>query len=114
THYRGFIHRGFRIAWVFDASPEKVGQKIGELTVQSIADLEQVIHANQVQMAMLAVPAEFAQGVADRLVAAGIRAILNYAPINLNVPDGVKVEYIDPVIHMQHMTYYLHTGNGGK
>jgi redox-sensing transcriptional repressor len=107
THYRGFVHRGFRIAWVFDTAAEKVGQNLGDLRVQPIEEMEPIIRDNRVQIAMLAVPAEFAQAVADRLIAAGIRAILNYAPINLNVPDSVKVEYIDPVIHMQHMTYYL-------
>ncbi len=56
---------------------------------------------------MIAVPAEEAQNVADALIEAGVRAILNYAPINLKTPEGVHVQYIDPVIHMQRMTYYL-------
>ena len=56
---------------------------------------------------MIAVPAEHAQGVTDRLVKAGVRSILNYAPISLTVPDNVMVQYIDPVVHLQHMTYYL-------
>ena len=56
---------------------------------------------------MIAVPAENAQHVADRLIASGVKAILNYAPINLNVPDDVHVQYIDPVLHLQRMTYYL-------
>lgn len=114
SHYKGFVHRGFRIAWVFDAAPDKVGQKVGELTVSPLNDMERIIRENHVQIAMLAVPAEHAQPVADKLIAAGIRAILNYAPININVPNGVKVEYIDPVIHMQHMTYYLNPENGTK
>jgi redox-sensing transcriptional repressor len=56
---------------------------------------------------MIAVPAQTAQQVANQLIEAGIRAILNYAPINLNVPEGVHVQHIDPVVHMQRMTYYL-------
>jgi redox-sensing transcriptional repressor len=56
---------------------------------------------------MIAVPAESAQAVANALVEAGVKAILNYAPINLNVPDDVHVQYIDPVLHLQRMTYYL-------
>ena len=56
---------------------------------------------------MLAVPAEYAQDVADKLVRAGVRAILNYAPISINVPENVMVQYIDPGVHLQHMTYYL-------
>jgi len=107
SHYRGFKDRGFRIAWLFDADPDKVGMKIGEFTVKPIEDLEITINENSVQIAMVAVPAEHAQNVADTLVKAGVQAILNYAPISLNVPDNVMVQYIDPVVHLQHMTYYL-------
>ena len=60
-----------------------------------------------IKMAMLTVPAQAAQGVTDKLVQAGVKAILNYAPINLNVPPSVKVQYIDPSTHLQRMTYYL-------
>ncbi len=107
SHYKGFAYRGFKIAWLFDADPEKIGQQVGNLVVQPLDEMEQIIQDNNVQMAMLAVPAEYAQAVAERLVSAGIRAILNYAPININVPDDVRVEYIDPVVHLQKMTYYL-------
>lgn len=107
AHYRGFADRGFRIAWLVDASAEKIGQKVGDLTVQPISDMAVIIRENKVKIAMLAVPAEHAQSVADQLVDAGIRAILNYAPINIKVPDNVKVQYIDPVVHMQTMTYFL-------
>ncbi len=59
------------------------------------------------QVAMIAVPSVQAQGVADQLIEAGVRAILNYAPTNINVPAGVRVQYIDPSVHLQRMTYYL-------
>lgn len=107
SHYRGFTDRGFHIAWLFDADPSKVGQKIGEFPVRHIDELQTVIQENSVQIAMVAVPAEHAQEVTDILVESGVRAILNYAPINLRVPDIVMVQYIDPVVHLQHMTYYL-------
>ena len=107
SHYRGFTDRGFRISWLFDADDNKVGSKVGDFEVMPISDLAKIIDENNVQMAMLAVPAEFAQDVADMLVKNGIRAILNYAPINLTVPDDVMVQYIDPVVHLQHMTFYL-------
>lgn len=107
SHYRGFTDRGFRIAWVFDADPQKIGQKAGPFTVLPLDDLPRTIQENHVQIAMVAVPAEHAQEVVDTLVEAGVRAILNYAPINLTVPEGVMVQYIDPVVHLQHMTYYL-------
>lgn len=107
AHYRGFSHRGFRIAWLFDTASERIGQSVGDLVVQPMHEMESVIREHHVKIAMLAVPAEHAQAVADQLVSAGIRAILNYAPININVPENVKVQYIDPVVHMQNMTYYL-------
>lgn len=107
SHYRGFTDRGFRIAWLFDGDASKIGQVIGDFTVQPIDKLEETISANQVQIAMIAVPAEYAQDVADKLVKAGVKAILNYAPISITVPEDVMVQYIDPVAHLQHMTYYL-------
>jgi redox-sensing transcriptional repressor len=60
-----------------------------------------------IKVAMLTVPASAAQGVAETLVKAGVTAILNYAPIVLNLPPGIRVEYIDPIIQLQHMTFYL-------
>lgn len=107
SHYRGFTDRGFRIAWLFDSDESKVGQTIGGFPVFHIDDLEQTITENKVSIAMVAVPAEVAQDVADTIVQAGVKAILNYAPISLDVPDDVMVQYIDPVVHLQHMTYYL-------
>jgi len=65
------------------------------------------VHAAKIRIAMLAVPATAAQKVADLLVKAGVKAILNYAPTSLAVPKGVTVQNIDPAAHMQHMTYYL-------
>lgn len=107
THYRGFQDRGFRIACVFDADPEKIGSKTGNFMVEPIALMQDKIREHNIKIAMLAVPAEYAQDVADQLVEAGVRAILNYAPINISVPNDVQIQYIDPVTHLQHMTYYL-------
>lgn len=107
SNYGGFRERGFRISWVFDADDSKVGKDVGGFTVLSIHDLEAILGENNCRIAMLAVPAEHAQAVTDRLIKAGIRSILNYAPISLTVPENVMVQYIDPVVHLQHMTYYL-------
>ncbi len=107
AHYKGFKDRGFHIACIFDSSPEKVGRRLGEFTIQSIEDAPRIIAERGIKIAMIAVPAHHAQEVADMLIAAGVRAILNYAPISLNVPENVRVQYIDPVVHMQRMTYYL-------
>lgn len=107
SHYGGFTERGFRISWLFDADSNKVGNQIGSFKVLPLSDMEKILRDNNCQIAMLAVPAEYAQEVADKLVNAGVHAILNYAPISINVPENVMVQYIDPVVHLQHMTYYL-------
>lgn len=107
ANYSGFAHRGFRVCAVFDADPRKVGSLVGEHIVQHFDEMPKAVQQNRVQLAMIAVPAHAAQQVADKCVQAGITAILNYAPINLSVPETVRVQNIDPVLHLQHMTYYL-------
>jgi redox-sensing transcriptional repressor len=107
ARYNGFANRGFHINMVFDNDPEKIGQKVGEYEVFDTATLAEKVKQNKIKIAMLAAPASSAQGITDLLVKAGIKAILNYAPISLNVPAGVRVQYIDPVTHLQRMTYYL-------
>jgi redox-sensing transcriptional repressor len=67
----------------------------------------ELIKKEGVKVAMLAVPAEHAQEVTDQLVEAGVKAVLNYAPIRLNHPVNIRVQYIDPAVHLQRMTYYL-------
>jgi redox-sensing transcriptional repressor len=106
-HYNGFRDRGFTIALAFDTDPAKIGQSIGDLTIQDVATLPDVVRECNVQVAMIAAPARVAQEVAELCVKGGVRAILNYAPINLAVPDDVRVQYLDPVTHLQRMTYYL-------
>lgn len=107
ARYPGFVNRGFRIVMVFDSDPSKVGQQIGEFVVQDTASMVEEIKKSGVQVAMLTVPAASAQEVTDMLVKAGVRAILNYAPISLTVPEEVHVQHIDPATHLQRMTYYL-------
>lgn len=107
ARYQGLTNRGFRITMIFDNDPAKIGTKIGQFIVQDAADLERLIAEANIVIAMIAVPSSEAQGVADRLVKAGVKAIVNYAPISINVPEGIHVQYIDPVIHLQRMTYYL-------
>ena len=107
ARYPGFVNRGFRIVMVFDNDQSKVGQKIGEFIVQDTSGIIEAIQEAGVQVAMLTVPATAAQEVTDMLVKAGVKAILNYAPISLNVPEDVRVQHIDPATHLQRMTYYL-------
>ncbi len=107
ARYNGFSERGFQIKMIFDNDPAKVGQKVGNLEINDIVGMAETIKQNKIKIAMLTVPATAAQEMAEQLVKAGVKAILNYAPISLNVPAGVRVQYIDPVTHLQRMTYYI-------
>jgi len=107
ARYQGFANRGFRIAMVFDNDPGKIGTKIDHFIIQDVANLEKLVQEAGIKVAMLTVPASAAQSVSERLVKAGIKAILSYAPTPLNLPEDIHVEYIDPLIQLQHMTYYL-------
>lgn len=107
ANYAGFTNRGFRIWAVYDSDPAKIGQRIAEFTIRDAAGLETDLREHGVQLAMLTVPAAAAQSVANRLVDSGIQAILCYAPTSILVPEEVHVQYIDPVVHLQRMTYYL-------
>lgn len=105
--YSGFHHRGFKISMVFDNDPNKIGTQLGEFTIKDIATLKEEISKAKIKVAMIAVPASHGQEVADDLVEAGVKAILNYAPANINAPLDVRVQYIDPATRLQRMTYYL-------
>ncbi len=107
AHYGGFVNRGFQIAAVYDSDPTKIGTTVGGHEIRDVKDLEQDVRTEGYHVAMLAIPAEAAQDLTDRLVEAGIEAILCYAPTSVTVPDGIHVQYIDPVLHLQRMTYYL-------
>jgi len=107
ARYQGFVNRGFQIVMIFDNNKDKVGQKVDGFTIEDSDKLVERVKSAGIKIAMLTVPAPAAQGVADKLVQAGVKAILNYAPISLNVPHNVKVQYIDPATHLQRMTYYL-------
>ncbi len=105
--YDGFADHGFRISMIFDNDPAKIGTSINEFEVRDVAQLSQLIQQSNITLAMLAVPAEVAQKVTDELVRSGVRGILNYAPINLTIPQNVHVQNIDPVVHLQRITYYV-------
>jgi redox-sensing transcriptional repressor len=107
ANYPGFSDRGFHVAAIFDKDKSKVGQSLGSFRVEDTEVMIERIRELGVKIAMVSVPASAAQAVTDQLIQAGVKAILNYAPINLNVPNHVKVQNIDPSTHLQRMTYYL-------
>ena len=107
VRYQGFLDRGFKVKLIFDNDPKKIGTRIGNFTVLDVSDLKGKVKGIGIKIAMLAVPAQFAQEVTDLLVVAGIQAILNYAPIQISTPNHIRVQYQDPAIHLQKMTYYI-------
>ncbi len=107
VRYKGFLNRGFRVAAIFDIDPQKIGRQIGDLVVKDIREMCDFVAEKGIQIAVLAIPAEYAQRVIDDLVVVGITAILNYAPIYIKTPDGVQIEHIDPAVHLQKLSYFL-------
>lgn len=107
ARYQGFVNRGFRVVMVFDNDKSKIGQAIGEFIIQDMVNMTEELKTRNIKIAMLTVPAPAAQKVTDLLVKAGAKAILNYAPVSLNLPEDVRVQYIDPATHLQRMTYYM-------
>ena len=107
VHFNGFRQRGFYVAAIFDNNPSKIGHPVGELVIQDEAHIPKVVAQLGLKIGVMAVPPSAAQGVAEALIKGGVRSILNYAPITLSLPEGIHVHYIDPVIGLQAMTYYL-------
>ena len=106
-NYPGFNPDGFHLVAAFDNNPHNVGQEVGGIAVQPMSDLADTVATRGITIAIVAVPSAHTQTVVDRLVECGVRAILNYTPINAQVPQGVRVRSIDPVLALQAMTYYL-------
>jgi redox-sensing transcriptional repressor len=105
--YNGLRARGFVVAAIFDKDPEKVGERIADIIVQDVDELERVVMDQNIRIGVIAVPPEAAQEVADRLSAAGIRVILNYTSVVVKVPETVRLHNTDPVRELLHTLYYL-------
>ena len=105
--YGGFAPQGFRIVGAFDIDSAAVGERVNGLEVKSIDVLPGEMRRLNAQLGIVAVPAASAQQVIDMLVASGVKAILNYAPIAAHVPPGVRIKDIDPVLALQSMTFYI-------
>jgi len=106
ANYGGFATRGFRISAILDSEPSLVGHQIGRVTVRPVNELESVVASNNVAIGVIATPAGAAQAVCDRLVAAGVTSILNFAPLVLNVPEGVDVRKVDLSIELQILAFH--------
>src|ERR1700678_1687994 len=110
-NYRGFSERGFHVVAAFDTNPAKCGMLLGGALVYPLSDLARVVQEKQVTMALIATPASVAQDVSDKLVAAGITSVLNFAPVVLNVAPHVSIRKVDLGVELQILGYYAHFRN---
>jgi redox-sensing transcriptional repressor len=108
--YKGFVRKGFKMVAIFDTGPSKVGRKIGDLIIRSDQDIAAVIAEMKIRVAMLAIPVDAAQSVADQLVTAGIKGILNFAPIALTVPEDVVVQSVDLALQLEQLSFRMSLG----
>jgi redox-sensing transcriptional repressor len=109
--YSDFRRQGFFIEAVFDADPGKVGQRRQGLVVRGDAELESALEEEGIDIVIVAVPGEVAQGVVDRVVASGIKAILNFAPVKLNVPAEVALKNVNMAVELEGLSYALANGS---
>lgn len=105
--YRGFDSKGFRLVAVFDNDPGKVGKKLGPISIQPMSELAETIQSHAIRLAILAVPAEAAQSAADQLVAAGIRGLLNFAPISLQLPPELALNSVDVAVQLEQLSFQV-------
>jgi redox-sensing transcriptional repressor len=108
--YRGFEQQGFRFVALFDAEPAKVGEEIDGLKVYPMTEIANVIKGHGAELGVVAVPAAAAQEVADALVAAGIKGILNFAPTVLRLPQGVSLTNVDLAVQLEQLAFLVHFG----
>lgn len=105
-HYNFFKNNNTQIEMAFDVDPDKIGTDVGGVEIYDLDDFEEK-HTKEITVAILTVPAIVAQKIADRLVAAGVKGILNFTPARLTVPDSVRVHHIDLAVELQSLVYFL-------
>src|SRR5437016_2253313 len=110
-HYKGFTRQGFRIAVVIDDDPAKIGRDVEGVPIVATRELANEVRARMIQIAILAIPAEAAQAVTDLCVAAGIKAVLNFAPARLRVPREARLKNVDLSIELETLSFYLAQGS---
>jgi len=105
--YKGFQKRGFIIKGIFDNNPSKIGKKLGHIFIYNIKEIEKIVQTENISIGIIVVPADSAQEVADKMVAGGIKAILNFAPVHIFLPPEIKIYNVDLSIEFEGLTYYL-------
>ena len=107
ANFGGFAPQGFRIAALCDADPTKIGSRIGSVEVRPVEQLEAIVASERVGIGIIATPANAAQEVADRFIAAGVTSLLNFAPVALHCPDGVHVRGVDLASELQILSFQM-------
>lgn len=105
--YKGFKPKGFRLVAVFDNDPAKVGKRLGPFTIQRLSQIGKVARREHIRLAILAVPADSAQQVADQVVAAGVRGLLNFAPVSITLPPDVALSAVDVAVHLEQLSFQV-------
>ena len=106
ANYRGFSERGFRVSALVDIDETKIGEPVDSMVVEDFADLERIVKEREISIGIVATTAGAAQDAADRLVSAGVKSILNFAPTVLQVPDDVSLRKVDLSIELQILSFY--------
>jgi redox-sensing transcriptional repressor len=107
ARYAGFAERGFNVTGLYDSDPSKVDHRSGGIVIQTTDDLEKDIRTGKYDIAVITVPAESAQPIVDRLVKAGLKAILSFAPTQLTVPDDVELRTVNMAMELEALTFAL-------
>ena len=107
VEYEGLKKHGFIVDAIFDSDPRKIGREIGEIKIDDEKNLKKVVKRKKIEIGIIAVPEEAAQEVANALVEAGVRVIINYAPVLISVPKGIMVHNTNPAVELLHTLYFL-------
>jgi redox-sensing transcriptional repressor len=107
SQYKGFEERGFNVVALFDNDPKLIGQKSGAIPVCNVSGMPDFIRKNNIQIGLIAVPAPYAQDIVDAMVAAGVKAVLNFAPRVISVPDDVEYRNVDLAVNMEVLTFNM-------
>jgi len=112
--YRGFDAKGFRLAAVFDRDPSKIGTKLGDFTIHALDELQKIVTEMSIRLGIIAVPADVAQEVADLLVSAGVRGLLNFAPVSIQVPPEVAINAVDLAVQLEQLSFQVNVSPMGQ
>lgn len=116
TDYYEFSQSNFTVAALFDTDEKKIGQKVGEVEIFDIKDFARIAERDKIEVAVIAVPAQFAQSVLEQITKAGIKAVMNFAPTPLRVEEDIKLKTVDLTISLESLSYFLAqpTNSNGK